>query len=76
MKAITLYKTVPEKNMFRFYSLDIQPDLFGNSCLVRQWGRKGTAGQSKIMSYENMEAAKTAFEALCKMKQRKGYGEV
>lgn len=75
MKAITLYKIVPEEKMFRFYFLDIQPDLFGNSCLVRKWGRKGTTGQSKVIPYENMEAAKTVFELLYQVKQKKGYRE-
>ena len=27
----------PEKNEWRFYSLSIQPELFGGAVLVRQW---------------------------------------
>jgi hypothetical protein len=29
-------------NEWRFYRLEIWPDLFGRALLVRQWGRIGT----------------------------------
>jgi predicted DNA-binding WGR domain protein len=31
--------------MSRFYRLDVEPDLFGNWSMVRDWGRIGRAGQ-------------------------------
>lgn len=37
MNAVTLYRIDPAKNMHRFYRLDVQPDLFGAWCLVREW---------------------------------------
>ncbi len=39
--SVTLYRIDPARNMQRFYRLDIQPDLFGNQCLIREWGRIG-----------------------------------
>jgi len=36
MSEMTLYKTDSAKNVFRFYRFDIQTDLFGNHCLIRQ----------------------------------------
>lgn len=44
MPSVTLYRIDPIRNMQRWYHLDIQPDLFGNHCLVREWGRMGHSG--------------------------------
>ena len=43
--AVTLFRTDPAQNMSRFYHMDVQPDLFGAWCFVREWGRIGRAGQ-------------------------------
>jgi hypothetical protein len=45
--SLTLYRIDPARNMHRFYRLDIQPDLFGNQCLIREWGRIGRLGQMR-----------------------------
>ncbi|WP_187399200.1 WGR domain-containing protein [Bradyrhizobium paxllaeri] len=31
----------PARNMARFYVLTIEPILFGDSALIREWGRLG-----------------------------------
>jgi predicted DNA-binding WGR domain protein len=36
MSAVTLYRTDPARNMARFYHLDLQPDLFGSWCVIRE----------------------------------------
>ena len=46
MSAIILHRTDPAKNMRRFYRLAVQPDLFGQWCFIREWGRLGRAGRS------------------------------
>lgn len=46
---VTLYRINPARNMQRYYRLDIQPDLFGNHCLLREWGRIGRPGQVRIV---------------------------
>jgi hypothetical protein len=48
MTAIILHRTDPAKHMRRFYRLDVQPDLFGAWCLIREWGRIGSAGRAKL----------------------------
>ncbi|WP_416212294.1 WGR domain-containing protein [Nostoc sp. DedSLP03] len=73
MNDITLYKTDPAKNLFRFYRLDIQTDLFGNPCLIRQWGRIGRAGQTKITPHATLEAAERELAKYQRLKSRKGY---
>jgi predicted DNA-binding WGR domain protein len=44
MHHVTLYRIDPAKSMQRFYRLDIQRDLFGNYCVLREWGRLGRSG--------------------------------
>ena len=36
----------PERNEWRFYRMEIWPDLFGRALLARQWGRIGTKGRA------------------------------
>lgn len=63
----------PSQNMARFYVLSIQPNLFGGSSLVREWGRIGTRGQHKITLYDNVETAHRAKLRLERSKRRRGY---
>ena len=40
--SVHLRRIDPAQNMRRFYSLSIQPTLFGGASLIRDWGRIGT----------------------------------
>lgn len=73
MNDIILYKTDPAKNVFRFYHLDIQADLFGNLCLIRQWGRIGKTGQMKTIPFSSLEAAERELAKYYRLKSRRGY---
>jgi predicted DNA-binding WGR domain protein len=70
---LTLYRVDPSRNMFRFYRLDIQPDLFGNHCLIREWGRIGRSGQVRSVPFPTGEAAQYALHKQRAVKERKGY---
>ncbi len=63
----------PARNMARFYSLDVERDLFGRVVLVRRWGRIGTAGKVRLDEYPEEEAALAAIAALERQKVRRGY---
>lgn len=69
---ITLYRVNASKDMFRFYRLDIQPDLFGNLCLLVEWGRIGGSGRIRIISYQTEDEAQLAFHKQRKIKERRG----
>jgi predicted DNA-binding WGR domain protein len=73
MSAVTLHRTDPTRNMRRFYRLDVQPDLFGEWCVVREWGRIGQGGQMRIVPYSTMTEAQTALEQQRRIKERRGY---
>ncbi|RUV46784.1 WGR domain-containing protein, partial [Mesorhizobium sp. M5C.F.Ca.IN.020.29.1.1] len=41
------------RNMARFYALSIEETLFGQTCLVRRWGRIGTTGRVVQHSFDD-----------------------
>jgi len=73
MSGVTLHRTDPARNMWRYYRLDIQRDLFGAWCFIREWGRDGQAGQTRTVPYATPDAAHAAFERQRRAKERKGY---
>jgi predicted DNA-binding WGR domain protein len=63
MNPVELRRIEPARNMYRFYRLDIQLDLFGGVRLLRQWGRiGGRGGRIKIAHYENDALAADALQ--------------
>jgi hypothetical protein len=36
MTAVTLYRIEPARRTHRYYRMDVQPDLFGEWCLMRE----------------------------------------
>lgn len=73
MEPVYLTRIDPEANMRRFYRLSIQPGLFGDVSLVREWGRIGTQGQSMTQWFEDTSSAEAIGVKLCHQKQRRGY---
>jgi predicted DNA-binding WGR domain protein len=73
MNGITLYRTDPARNMRRYYRLDMQPDLFGTWCVVREWGRIGRSGRVQMTAYPSPVEAEAALERHRLTKQRRGY---
>lgn len=59
--------------MFRFYSVAIEPDLFGQFLAVRRWGRIGTPGRSLATACASLEDAVAVIEHHALSKRRRGY---
>jgi predicted DNA-binding WGR domain protein len=68
-----LHKCDPARNQFRFYALSVQPNLFGAWSLIREWGRIGSEGQSRIDLHDSLEAAEQAMRRKVREKRRRGY---
>jgi predicted DNA-binding WGR domain protein len=62
--------------MARFYRIDVQPDLFGEWCFVREWGRIGQAGQTRQAVYPSQAEARAALERHSRVKENRGYVSV
>lgn len=73
VQPVTLRKVDPSRNMARFYSLEVERDLFGGAVLVRRWGRIGTAGKIRLDEHRGEGEAHAALQALQAAKRRKGY---
>ncbi|MGO9057494.1 MAG: WGR domain-containing protein, partial [Candidatus Binataceae bacterium] len=41
LSIVSLERIDPERNAFRYYVLSIEPTLFEEPSLVREWGRVG-----------------------------------
>ena len=63
----------PERNMARFYGIEVQPTLFGEVSVLRNWGRIGTKGRGMMVTYEDENQAAAALQKLDKQKRRRGY---
>ena len=70
---IYLTKTDPAQNMSRFYILDIQPTLFGEWALLREWGRIGRAGHSRRALFGGEAEAQAALDRELKRRGRREY---
>jgi predicted DNA-binding WGR domain protein len=70
---IELKKTDETQNMHRFYRMSLQPDLFGNISLLREWGRIGSRGQIRVDTHQEKAEAIKAMAKLATEKQRRGY---
>jgi predicted DNA-binding WGR domain protein len=68
-----LRRVDPTRNMARYYTLSLQPTLFGEVSLVRQWGRIGTRGRQKIEYFTKDGEAVSALSKLAVQKLRRGY---
>ena len=68
-----MHRIDPTQNMRRFYSLTIQPTLFGGASVIRNWGRIGTSGQSMMQTFDTTDDAKAASTQLARSKRRRGY---
>lgn len=65
-----------DKNRYRFYSIVIQPDLFGKFSLIRRWGRIGTKGRSITTIFESFDQVNKEVNRLLQTRARHGYVKV
>ena len=72
-KPVTVTRRDPELNMARFYRLWLEPTLFGEVCLTRNWGRINTHGQIMIETFGQAADAAAALEKCANAKTRRGY---
>ena len=59
--------------MARYYSVTVQPTLFGEWSLQREWGRIGCAGRLVSTGFGSETDAVLAMARVLEVKQRRGY---
>ena len=72
-EATSLARVRPERNEWRFYRMEIWPDLFDRALLSRHWGRIGTEGRRRLDPFPDAGAAANALARLERQKRRRGY---
>jgi predicted DNA-binding WGR domain protein len=71
---VRLEKINAEERQRRFYVMNVSRTLFGDWCLIREWGRIGSKGGQRMVDYKESKAgAEAALEKLCAVKCRRGY---
>jgi predicted DNA-binding WGR domain protein len=70
---IYLERRDPKKNLYRFYRLSLEKNLFGEWSLMREWGRLGYSGHEKLDLYDTLDAAQEALSKKLQEKRRRGY---
>ncbi|MGO4677801.1 WGR domain-containing protein [Bosea sp. 2YAB26] len=73
LQMLVLDRTDPQQNMARFYVLSVEPTLFGDAALIREWGRWGRSGQRRLHLYRGLDEAAEALEHWLLRKTRRGY---
>jgi predicted DNA-binding WGR domain protein len=66
----------PDRNMARFYTMSLQPTLFGEWALLREWGGIDSAGRLLSTRFASEQQAALAMAEHLKAKQSKGYEAV
>ena len=73
LQMLVLERRDPSRNMARFYVLAIEPTLFGDAALVREWGRIGSLGRRCLDLHADMATAAEALDVWLERKVRRGY---
>jgi predicted DNA-binding WGR domain protein len=73
IQYLVLDRCDPTCNMACYYVLSIETSLFGDASLIREWGRIGRPGQTRIELYETQSKAVEALETWLQRKRRRGY---
>lgn len=73
LQILVLERREPSRDMARFYVLAIEPTLFGDVALAREWGRIGTLGRRRLDLHADVASAAEALDVWLARKSRRGY---
>ena len=74
LQILTLDRIEPERGMHRYYVLSLEPTLFGDAGVRREWGRLGDrGGRSRLAFHESPDEAREALEVWLQRKFKRGY---
>ncbi len=73
LQILVLDRRDDSLNMARYYVLSVQQTVFGESALVREWGRIDARGRRRLDVYGSDAEAGEALDAWLARKVRRGY---
>jgi predicted DNA-binding WGR domain protein len=68
-----LTRTDANRNLHRFYIVQVMPTLFGEWRVLREWGRRGSPGTMRLSSYCRHAEAEIAEQRTVERRLRRGY---
>jgi predicted DNA-binding WGR domain protein/transcriptional regulator with XRE-family HTH domain len=73
LQMLVLERRDDSCNLARYYVLSLEPTMFGDVALVREWGRIGYPGRRRLDLHADHRAAGEALEAWLARKVGRGY---
>ena len=73
LQMLVLERRDASCNMARFYVLAIEPTLFGEMALAREWGRIGSSGRRRLDLHADKTSVGEALDHWLARKVRRGY---
>jgi predicted DNA-binding WGR domain protein len=73
LQMLVLERRDPSRNVARYYVLAIEPTLFGDAALSREWGRIGFMGRRRLDLHVDSPSAREALNVWLERKVRRGY---
>ena len=73
VQLLVLERIDVARNMARYYVLSVEPTLFDDAAVVREWGRLGRLGGRRIDLHAKNSDARLALDAWLARKIRRGY---
>lgn len=70
---VHLVRVDRSRNMYRFYSVSVEPTLFGDYAVARGWGRVGSRGRLRIDLFAEQSQALQHFLDMVRQKRGRGY---
>lgn len=70
---LVLERVDASRNMSRYYVLAITPTMFGDTSLVREWGRIGESVRRSIELHADDATAAEALKSWLHRKTKRGY---
>ena len=72
-RLLVLERREEECNIARYYVLSVEPTLFAEESLVREWGRIGSRGRRLVELYGTPQLAGEALDKWLARKTRRKY---
>ncbi len=73
VRSIYLERVDAPRDLARFYVVEVQQDLFGDTLVVRRWGRIATRGRQMSSAAPSLVDAMYQLEHWSSTKFRRGY---
>lgn len=63
----------PDTNKARWYYINTSTDLFGETVLIKRWGRMGRNGQEKLEWFHDPKVLQREIELVSRRRLQHGY---